>query len=310
MFYKAIDFFLQMCYNQSMKNTKLSSKDVYNFINPSDLKDISVIEAAYRKKHPEVSKQPMAKSYFALHLILRGEGKLVTPNGEYPLKKNDIFVRFPNEVITYYDYDETPFRYIFVTFTGATVISYFKRLGITPSNRIFKTSEDLTKLFKYLVLKTCEYPEVNDIFAAGCMHLIFADLAKQSASLPKVKYDVKESYVLNAINFIQINLSNRELDADYVAQYLNLNTDYFLRIFKNVMGTAFSKYIVAKRMSLAISLMDDGKMSIREIALQCGYEDASYFTKSFRLAYNQSPTEYIKKHIDHIRKNTKASDKD
>ena len=53
MFYKAIDFFLQMCYNQSMKNTKLSSKDVYNFINPSDLKDISVIEAAYRKSIPK-----------------------------------------------------------------------------------------------------------------------------------------------------------------------------------------------------------------------------------------------------------------
>ena len=150
----------------------------------------------------------------------------------------------------------------------------------------------------------------NSVIRFAVEGTAFADLAKQSASLPKNKYDVKESYVLNAINFIQINLSNRELDADYVAQYLNLNTDYFLRIFKNVMGTAFSKYIVAKRMSLAISLMDDGKMSIREIALQCGYEDASYFTKSFRLAYNQSPTEYIKKHIDHIRKNTKASDKD
>ena len=130
-----------------MNNAKLGAKDIYNFINPSDLKDISVIEAAYRKKHPEVSKKPMAKSYFALHLILKGEGKLITPNGEYPLKKNDIFVRFPGEVITYYDYDETPFRYIFVTFTGATVISYFKRVGITYTNRIFKTSDELTRLF-------------------------------------------------------------------------------------------------------------------------------------------------------------------
>ena len=292
-----------MCYNYIMNNAKLGAKDIYNFINPSDLKDISVIEAAYRKKHPEVSKKPMAKSYFALHLILKGEGKLITPNGEYPLKKNNIFVRFPGEVITYYDYDETPFRYIFVTFTGATVISYFKRVGITYTNRIFKTSDELTRLFRLLVLKSCEYPEVNVMFAAGCMHLIFADLARQSVSQPKVKYDVKESYVLNAINFIQLHLDDSELSADYVAQYLNLNTDYFLRVFRGVMGTAFSKYIVAKRMSLAISLMDDGELSIREIALQCGYEDPSYFTKSFRNAYNQSPSEYMKKHIGHIGKN-------
>ncbi len=279
---------------------KLGSKDIYNFIAPSDLKDISVIEAAYRKKHPEVSKRPMAKSYFALHLILKGEGRLITQNREYALKKNDIFVRFPGEVITYYDYDETPFQYIFVTFTGATVISYFRRLGISPSNRIFKTSDELTRLFRHLVLKACEYPEVNDMFAAGCVHLIFAALARQSAALPKVKYDIKESYVLSAINFIQLHLGESELSADYVAQYLSLNTDYFLRIFRNIMGTAFSKYIVAKRMSLAISLMDGGELSIREIAVRCGYEDASYFTKSFRAAYNQSPTEYIKKHVGHL----------
>ena len=285
-----------------MKDTRSMTKDIYNFIHPSDLKDISVIEAAYRKKHPEVSKRPMAKSYFALHLILRGEGRLITPEGEYPLKKDDIFVRFPNEVITYYDFKETPFHYIFVTFTGATVISYFKRIGITPKNRILRASAELTHLFKHLVLKTGDYPDVNDIFAAGCVHLIFAELAKQTAALPRNKYDIKESYILSAINFIQSHLSDPELDADYVAQYLSLNTDYFLRIFKNVMGTVFSKYVVAKRMSLAITLMDGGNLSIRDIASKCGYEDASYFTKSFRATYNQSPSEYIKKNFDHIQK--------
>ena len=284
-----------------MKETKTMNKDIYNFIHPSALKDISVIEAAYRKKHPEVSKRPMSKSYFALHLILRGEGRLITPEGEFSLKKDDIFVRFPNEVITYYDFPETPFHYIFVTFTGATVISCLKRIGVTAKNRVLRSTPELTRLFRHLVLKASDYPEMDDIFAAGCVHLIFAGLARQSAAIPPAKYDIKESYILSAINFIQSHLSDTELDADYVAQYLSLNTDYFLRIFKNVMGTVFSKYVISKRMSLAITLMDKGNLSIRDIASRCGYEDASYFTKSFRLAFNQSPSEYIKKNFDHIR---------
>lgn len=287
-----------------MAYEKLFSKDIYNFINPSNLKDITVLEASYRKKHPEVSKRPMAKNYFALHLILRGAGKLITPGGEYSLKKNDIFVRFPDECITYYDYDDNPFNYIFITFTGASVTSFFKRIGITSKNRVLKTSEELTKLFKLLVSRAHEYSEVNDLFASGCMLLIFANLAKQSDHTHEVKYDIKESYILNAINFIQTNLSDSELNADYVAQYLNLNTDYFLRIFKNVMGLVFSKYVIVKRMNLAISLMESGETSISKIAAQCGYDDPSYFTKSFKSTYNQRPKDYIVKHFGHIHSKT------
>lgn len=283
------------------KSLRLPSKDIYNFIESSNLKDISVLEASYRKNHPDVSKKPMSKNYFALHLILKGAGKLITASGEYELKKNDIFVRFPNETITYYDYPDNPFNYIFVTFNGSAAVSYFKRIGITDKNRIFSTDDEITILFKHLVLISRDYPEINDMISTGYMHLIFANLAKLRSSKPNDKFDVKESYVASALNLIQTNLQNTDLSANYISQFLNLNTDYFLRIFKNAMGIAFSKYIVTKRMNLAVSMINDGETSVGKIAAACGYENASYFTKTFKLYYNQRPKDYIDKTLNHIK---------
>lgn len=285
-----------------MKNSlRLPGKDIYNFIESSNLKDISVLEASFRKKHPDVSKKPMSKNYFALHLILKGAGKLITHSGEYELKKNDIFVRFPNETITYYDYPDNPFNYIFVTFNGTAVMSYCKRIGISDKNRVFASDDEITLLFKHLVLISRDYPEINDLISAGYMHLIFANLAKQSSGKPTNKYDVKESYVASALNIIQSNLQNADLSANYISQFLNLNTDYFLRIFKNAMGIAFSKYVVAKRMNLAVNMINDGETSVSKIAAACGYENASYFTKTFKLYYNQRPKDYIDKTLNHIK---------
>lgn len=86
------------------------------------------------------------------------------------------------------------------------------------------------------------------------MHLIFANLAKLRSSKPNDKFDVKESYVASALNLIQTNLQNTDLSANYISQFLNLNTDYFLRIFKNAMGIAFSKYIVKRATDLSLLL--------------------------------------------------------
>ena len=269
------------------------TKDVYNFIVTGVNKDLSVLEASYRRKHPDVSKRPMSKNYYALHLILKGSGKLVTPNGSFELKKNDIFVRFPNEIISYFDYDSDPFNYIFITFHGSVVKNYFLRIGITPEKRIVTTTPELTALFKNMITSCRDYSTISDIISTGTLQLIFAELAKNHVPTTKADYRPKNNYVNNAIEFMDANLSNPDLDADYVAQFLNLNTDYFLRIFKDVTGIPFSKFMAAKKMNLAASLLLEGNTSISKISELCGYSSPSYFTKVFRRNFYHSPRNFM-----------------
>lgn len=268
------------------------SKDVYNFIPLGPNRDVTVLEASYRRKHPEVSKKPMSKNYYALHLILSGSGKLETAKGVYTLKKGDIFVRFPNETIAYYDNDATPFRYIFITFQGSIVKNYLEKAEITAENRIFSTTPELTALFKNVIAACRDYPAVSDMISSGFMHLIFAEIAKKHVQLKAEKYCVQQNYVNNAIDFIDQNISNGNLSASYVAQYLNLNCDYFLRIFKNVTGLPFSGYVTAKKMNLAARLLKEENVSVSAAAEQLGYNSLTYFIKVFRKNFNQTPREF------------------
>lgn len=198
------------------------------------------------------------------------------------MKKNDVFVRFPNETIAYYDYPSDPFNYIFVTFHGSVVKNYLARVGITPKNRVVQTTAELTSLFKNMISSCRDYSAISDMISSGLLQLIFAELAKNHVPTVKEDYRPKNNYVNNVLEFIDANLSNPDLTADYAAQFLNLNTDYFLRIFKDVTGIPFSKFIEAKKMNLAASLLLEGKISVSRISEECGYSSPSYFTKVFR----------------------------
>lgn len=268
-------------------------KDIYNFIPLGANKDISVLEVSYRKKHPEVSKKPMSKNYYALHLILAGSGKLDTPDGSYAIKRGDIFVRFPNEIIAYYDYEQTPFNYIFVTFQGSAIKSYLAKCEISKQNRVFPTTPELTYLFRKIVADCRDNPAVSDMLAAGYMQFIFAEIAKKHVHAGAKTYTVKGNYVNNAIEFIDSNISNCDLDANYVAEYVNLNCDYFLRIFKEITGIPFSKFLTAKRMNLAAKLLKEEKdVSVVKISEMLGYSSPAYFSKIFRKNFNQSPSRF------------------
>ena len=49
-----------------------------------------------------------------------------------------------------------------------------------------------------------------------------------------------------------------------------------------------------KRLEKAKSLITSSDKSLTEIALQCGYEESSYFSKSFKQFYGTSPSDFRK----------------
>ena len=64
------------------------------------------------------------------------------------------------------------------------------------------------------------------------------------------------------------------------------------RVLKDKKGTTLRQYIIAYRLKLARSLLENTKRTIAEIAEQTGFTDASYFTKTFRSTFGISPKDY------------------
>ena len=78
---------------------------------------------------------------------------------------------------------------------------------------------------------------------------------------------------------------------NHLAEHFFLSESYICRIFKLATGTTINKYITARRISIAKSLLSNGSI-INDVYIQCGFNDYSNFLKSFKKAVGVSPKKY------------------
>lgn len=98
------------------------------------------------------------------------------------------------------------------------------------------------------------------------------------------------SQVDSIIEYINENIMN-EISLETLANNFYLSSSYICRIFKSATGTTINKYIVARRISIAKSLLANGE-NVNEVCEKCGFNDYSNFLKTFKKAVGISPKKY------------------
>lgn len=82
------------------------------------------------------------------------------------------------------------------------------------------------------------------------------------------------------------------LNIKSIAASASLSESECLRCFRSTIGTTPIQYLKQYRLRQAADQLLSSQDKIAEIAERCGFQDISYFTKSFREAYGCTPTEY------------------
>jgi AraC-like DNA-binding protein len=67
---------------------------------------------------------------------------------------------------------------------------------------------------------------------------------------------------------------------------------YLTHCFRQELGIPPIEYLNRYRVRQAKLLLEQGKLSITEIALEVGFSDSSYFNRVFRQETGQSPSAY------------------
>ena len=83
------------------------------------------------------------------------------------------------------------------------------------------------------------------------------------------------------------DISNTEIGAIF-----GYHPFYVSKVLKDRKGTTLRQYIIAYRLKLAKKLLDESGKSVNEIAEECGFNDPSYFTKTFKNAFGMTPKDY------------------
>ena len=83
------------------------------------------------------------------------------------------------------------------------------------------------------------------------------------------------------------DISNTEIGAIF-----GYHPFYISKVLKDRKGTTLRQYIIAYRLKLAKKLLSESAKSVNEVAEECGFNDPSYFTKTFKNVVGMTPKDY------------------
>lgn len=95
------------------------------------------------------------------------------------------------------------------------------------------------------------------------------------------------------VSYIQQNYTGKILLREFGEQF-HLSEKYISRYFKDHFHITLSQYVTYLRLEHAKQMLQETDISVTEVAMQSGYQNISYFIRSFKKTYGVSPLKYRK----------------
>ena len=162
-------------------------------------------------------------------------------------------------------------------------------------------------------------PRVKDTAKELCEQLIEIYEAKKDESESKITTQVRTKIILlqfilemwkkgfviendtsgrntvekEMVSYIQQNFTEKISLREFGEQF-HLSEKYISRYFKEHFHITLSQYVTYLRLEHAKQLLQDTDIPVTDVAMQSGYQNVSYFIRSFQKAYAVSPLKYRK----------------
>jgi AraC family transcriptional regulator len=91
-----------------------------------------------------------------------------------------------------------------------------------------------------------------------------------------------------AREFLLANIK-RGVELKEVARACDLSVSYFSHAFRHTLGMAPYKWLIEQRIALSKEKMRDDRLSLSDVAAECGFSDQSHLTRVFRQTVGVSP---------------------
>jgi len=176
-------------------------------------------------------------------------------------------------------------------------IDLFKRLLEINPGRGINRSDDPKVYEKNIYYK--EYQELNNMQGLASYLETQGILLQLMGRLiqPQLHRKHEEQHapakIVETVGYILVNL-HQELSVSSLASRVNQHPDYFSRLFKTFTGQRPVSYILEKRIERAQYLLATSRLAYSDIATQTGFDNLSYFSKSFKKLTGMSPSAYKK----------------
>lgn len=273
--------------------------------------DFALLNVGYAQFNTTCEYKNVCSNFSRIFLVTEGHGNISLGNEQHellpgrmylvpPLLNHSVqcdvpishyYVNFADQSMNIYDHFHL-YRYnLEVPSTEGTeqIIKYLS--NIAPNFALENLSPILydfphktmqrTKAFRQL-------PAADRMSINGFLHVLLSQFMDQNAPSASVN-DIRISKALWGINRDLANIPS----LDKMAAKACLNKNTFIRLFRLQTGFTPTDYIIHRRILRAQLLFISGNRSVKEVAHQVGYDNISYFGRTFKRIVGMSPLHFL-----------------
>ncbi|MBO7632885.1 MAG: helix-turn-helix transcriptional regulator [Lachnospiraceae bacterium] len=277
-----------------------SKYEIYDFDNTSAFN----MSTGYKER----SYQMHWHSYGEILLVGPGETNIFRVNrSTYNLSEGDFVLIWPMEMHAIIDADRQEslviqFSNAFVNtlFALQRIMHFYRKLNVIRA----EGHQELTCKLQEIARKMKEtfFTAQTNREVKCCMLLMEFMMTldeHREEFAPEPGTDMRDPYeddvmrrMMLVTDYIKNNLTADDLSQGAMAQMAGISREYFSRIFKNVTGMNYSKWLNMIRLEKASELLSHKNMSLTEVAMLSGFQSIPSFNRVFHEDKGMSPGEF------------------
>lgn len=232
------------------------------------------------KKNSPKERQSYGKrivKYYELELILDGSGTIITEQQMIQTMPERLFIRKPGMEVEGF----SPYYSYYIVFKDES-----RELQEIEFPLYIDSMGQLADFFK-TIRNHFLYPDAASEFEIkGCLFKILSSVIK---SISNRNFPIQEE----SVTYIKDHLED-PLTVSMLADLSGYSINHYINLFKKAVGETPSAFIRRCRIQRACELLEETNDTMETVARQCGFQNFSYFFRSFKKVQGQTPHEYRK----------------
>lgn len=227
------------------------------------------------------------RDHYLIHYVVSGRGTFTAAGRAFPVRAGEVFLVWPNVVVSYEADTESPWEYYWLGFSGPDAAALLARTDLRPDAPVLHI--DFGRTFQRYITAIYEargQSAWSRTQMLGYAYLLLGKLV-EGQSEPENRSDCVEK----AAEFLSNNYAD-QITIDDAAAFAGVSRSWLYRGFQRRYGKSPLAYLEELRMQYAAQLLRTTALRVNEIACSVGYLDALYFSRAFSRRMGLSPTAY------------------
>jgi len=159
---------------------------------------------------------------------------------------------------------------------------------------IYNAADSLLKA-NYQEITAPDFHNCRELISVSCLGQLFGLILQHHLYTNNPEHSANSSQrigqIKSVLEYVEQNFAS-PITLDILADIAGVNPKYFCRIFKEITHQTPMDYVILYRIEQAAIRLSTTDLPIIEIGMDCGFNDCSYFIRTFKKHMKMTPNKY------------------